>query len=41
VILKWVKEAYWTDVIAFCADIRKEKEWDGEKALIAPIFGFV
>jgi argininosuccinate synthase len=43
VILKWIKEAHSADVIAFCADIRQEEEWDGleEKALIAPIFGFV
>ena len=34
VILKWIKEAYAADVIAFCADIGQEEELDGleEKA---------
>jgi argininosuccinate synthase len=35
VILKWIKEAYAADVIAFCADIGQEEELEGleEKAL--------
>jgi argininosuccinate synthase len=35
VILKWIKETYSADVIAFCADIGQEEELDGleEKAL--------
>jgi len=35
VILKWIKETYAADVIAFCADIGQEEELDGleEKAL--------
>jgi argininosuccinate synthase len=35
VILKWIKENYAADVIAFCADIGQEEELDGleEKAL--------
>jgi argininosuccinate synthase len=35
VILKWIKDSYAADVIAFCADIGQEEELDGleEKAL--------
>src|ERR1700751_1374200 len=35
VILKWIKETYSAEVIAFCADIGQEEELDGleEKAL--------
>src|SRR5215470_16749743 len=35
VILKWIKDAYTADVIAFCADIGQEEELDGleKKAL--------
>jgi argininosuccinate synthase len=35
VILKWIKEAYAADVVAFCADIGQEEELEGlqEKAL--------
>src|ERR1700716_2013652 len=35
VILKWIKETYEADIIAFCADIGQEEELDGleEKAL--------
>jgi argininosuccinate synthase len=35
VILKWIKESYAADVIAFCADIGQEEELEGleEKAL--------
>ncbi len=35
IILKWVKETYNADVIAFCADVGQEEELDGleEKAL--------
>src|SRR6266446_8300232 len=35
VILKWIKETYTADVVAFCADIGQEEELDGleQKAL--------
>src|SRR5262249_24971240 len=35
VILKWIKETYGADVVAFCADIGQEEELDGleQKAL--------
>src|SRR5207245_3973277 len=35
VILKWIKETYAADVVAFCADIGQEEELDGleQKAL--------
>src|SRR6202008_2997010 len=35
VILKWIKDAYAAEVIAFCADIGQEEELEGleEKAL--------